>query len=203
MKNNIGDMDLRDQPGKREHILFAASKLFSERGFSNVSIRDICEQSDVTPPTVYYYFGNKERLFEEVIFLNLSLKEFQDRLLQKVSQQQDPQKKLVVFVEHFLTDFPREFFNPGMFLQTTTELYSVSANRVMDEFRMIHATANQIFQEGMDSGLFKKMDSLDITLFFMNVLTAYILSEEHFYQSFDPVQTAPFITDVILHGIIK
>ena len=50
-----------DPPAKRE-ILRAALKLFSERGLSATTIRDIADASGYTNPAMYKHFGGKDEL---------------------------------------------------------------------------------------------------------------------------------------------
>lgn len=51
----------------KDKILDAAEKLFAERGFDAVSLRDITDEARVTLALSSYHFGTKERLFEVVI----------------------------------------------------------------------------------------------------------------------------------------
>jgi AcrR family transcriptional regulator len=62
------------QPGRRERkraatrkaISDAATMLFLERGFDNVSIREVADKADVSPTTVFAHFPQKEALvFDE------------------------------------------------------------------------------------------------------------------------------------------
>jgi AcrR family transcriptional regulator len=50
-----------DSPAKRE-ILRGALKLFSERGLTATSIRDIAEESGYTNPALYKHFAGKDEL---------------------------------------------------------------------------------------------------------------------------------------------
>ncbi len=50
----------------RERILDAAEKLFAERGFHGVSIRDVTGIAEVDVALVAYHFGNKQGLLETV-----------------------------------------------------------------------------------------------------------------------------------------
>lgn len=54
----------------RQTILACALQLFAARGYDAVSISDIVEQAGVTKPTLYYFFGSKEGLFEELLRVN-------------------------------------------------------------------------------------------------------------------------------------
>jgi len=51
----------------RVRILDEAKKLFRQKGYMAVSINDITEAVGVTKPTLYYYFGDKENLYADVL----------------------------------------------------------------------------------------------------------------------------------------
>ena len=51
----------------RERILRAANDLFAKQGFSRVSMRVVANAAGVTKPALYYYFKDKEALFEECL----------------------------------------------------------------------------------------------------------------------------------------
>jgi AcrR family transcriptional regulator len=50
----------------KQTILNKALQLFSVKGFEGVSVSELTEAAGITKPTLYYYFGNKEGLFEAV-----------------------------------------------------------------------------------------------------------------------------------------
>lgn len=52
--------------GSRETILAAAAELFAERGFKQVTIRDIAARADLSPAMVMKCGGSKEELFYRV-----------------------------------------------------------------------------------------------------------------------------------------
>lgn len=49
------------------HILQVAARLFSSRGYDATSVREIVEAAGVTKPTLYYHFGSKQGLAEELL----------------------------------------------------------------------------------------------------------------------------------------
>jgi len=53
-------------PDTRERIFRAAERLFAERGFDGVSVRDIVQAADVNLAAVSYYFGSKSELWLQV-----------------------------------------------------------------------------------------------------------------------------------------
>lgn len=50
----------------REKLIQSAERLFAERGFDGVSVRDIANEANVNSALVGYYFGGKEGLLAEV-----------------------------------------------------------------------------------------------------------------------------------------
>ena len=51
----------------RQRLLDAGLKLFANRGYAGTSVLDITEEAKVTKPTLYYYYGNKEGLFQALV----------------------------------------------------------------------------------------------------------------------------------------
>jgi TetR/AcrR family transcriptional regulator len=56
------------EPGKpdghiREQLMRAALTLFTHRGYSATTVRELVAEAGVTKPVLYYYFGSKEGLF--------------------------------------------------------------------------------------------------------------------------------------------
>ena len=62
----------RDGDDNRAGILTAAARLFAERGFANVSVRDIAEAAGVTHPLIYYHWRSKQELLAAVLDLDQS-----------------------------------------------------------------------------------------------------------------------------------
>jgi len=58
---------LRRGPLTRSQILDASLKLFSDRGFTRTSVRDIAQAAGITDAAIYYHFASKRELFEALI----------------------------------------------------------------------------------------------------------------------------------------
>ena len=93
----------------RRQLLEAAGAVFAEVGFRDATVREICRRANANIAAVNYHFGDKERLYTEV------LRYSQQRALQKfpllldVSPNAAQEKKLRAFVESLL----RRIFDTG------------------------------------------------------------------------------------------
>ena len=61
----------RTRDVKREAVIRAAARAFSQHGYHNTSIDEIAAALNVTKPTIYYYVANKEQLLLECILTGL------------------------------------------------------------------------------------------------------------------------------------
>src|ERR1700741_2365822 len=61
----------REKPSEdletRSRLLQAGARLFAERGFARVTVRDICTKADANVAAVNYHFGGKDGLYQAVM----------------------------------------------------------------------------------------------------------------------------------------
>ncbi len=60
-----GRRRLRERALKREAVIHAAARAFSERGYHNTSLDDLAASLEVTKPTLYLYVPSKEAILFE------------------------------------------------------------------------------------------------------------------------------------------
>ena len=81
----------------RNEILDAALKLFSEKGFHNVSMQEIAAEAEFAIGTLYKFFDTKEDLYKSLV---LRLAEtFHARLASVLDAQADEMEKLRNYIE--------------------------------------------------------------------------------------------------------
>jgi AcrR family transcriptional regulator len=56
----------RDEDGTRDRILRTAERLFADRGFNGVPVRELAAAAQVNIASIAYHFGSKEGLLSEV-----------------------------------------------------------------------------------------------------------------------------------------
>jgi len=80
----MGDLKKNLNSNTRKKIFQVSARLFAEKGYNGVSMREISEHSGVTKPTIYYYFQNKEGIYtalvEKGLFDAIRVMEKVDRL---------------------------------------------------------------------------------------------------------------------------
>jgi TetR/AcrR family transcriptional regulator, cholesterol catabolism regulator len=64
--NALGSGRSRRSHRTRDRIVTAAARLFERNGYDATSMDDIAEEANITKPTVYYHFANKEALYTTI-----------------------------------------------------------------------------------------------------------------------------------------
>lgn len=90
------------RPDRKAAILLAAEKLFAQRGYHAVTIRQIADEAAVPLALVGYYYGHKQALFE-AIFAHWN-DTIEERLqeLKRARRTSDPDERLVLIVRAFV-----------------------------------------------------------------------------------------------------
>lgn len=73
---------------QRAEILQTALRLFSEKGYHNVSMHDIAKEAEFGMGTLYKYFNNKEELYKALI--NEAAEKWRHALIQALEQGRNP-----------------------------------------------------------------------------------------------------------------
>lgn len=148
----------------RERILDVSLDLFSQNGYSAVSIRDICKQVQIKESSIYYHFKNKQAIFDEL------LKQFQNKatgmmthlesLLPTISEPLGSNSFMEVcnhFFENYLMD---DFCNKVMRLMLIEQFSNEKVKIAYDRWMFTEPLKFQssIFDALMEMGVIKKSD---------------------------------------------
>jgi AcrR family transcriptional regulator len=83
---------------RRASILDTAERLFAERGYDLVTVRDIAAAAGVTHPLIYYHWGSKRDLLGAVLERN------QRRVRSLTADLTDPREAILAIIENYLAE---------------------------------------------------------------------------------------------------
>jgi AcrR family transcriptional regulator len=159
---------------KREDILDVAEKLFAEQGFEAISIREISKSADINIAMVSYYFGSKEKLYEEVVNRKLISS---DLIIKHIEKYEAYQEKLFAIVDLFINKFfeRRDFQNiifREMAMNQRTGMAELITTRLHQNFSVI----SDVIQKGIKYKEFKKVDVELTVMTIIGVVKTYTTS---------------------------
>ncbi len=91
---------------REEQLVTIAANLFAQKGYEGTSLRDIAEQAGITKAALYYWFPEKEALFQRVVAGRMAA--LVERVAEAVAAAGTPVEKIRAFLlcsaEHIDTD---------------------------------------------------------------------------------------------------
>ncbi len=93
----------------RDALLHAAGEVFAEVGFHAATVRDICRRAGANVAAINYHFGDKERLYVEVLRYAMNEANARHPFDGGINPAAPPAERLRAFVRNFLA----RLFDPG------------------------------------------------------------------------------------------
>lgn len=149
----------------KQKILDVSLDLFSQKGFSAVSIRDICAQVNIKESSVYYHFKNKQAIFDELLHrFEQVATDMMVRLEQSLSVQSCSMEKPFcqtvcdTFFENYFMD---DFCNKIMRLLLIEQFGNSEVQKIYDcwMFEKPLEFQSKVFYTLMEIGILSKTDS--------------------------------------------
>lgn len=183
----------------RENIINAASIAFSKYGYKKTTLDDIASFTNVSKTGMYYYFKNKEEVFNEVIKKEAS--KMQEYLSEMINQENTPIDKVFAYVDGRMS-----------FLERISNYYSALKNDLFEQLGAIYNNREEfdkieiselikILDEGVKKGDFYIEDTHGTALTIMITLKSL---EIPFFGTDKPMDYKKHIdklTYLILYGI--
>lgn len=175
MKGHTPHNPWQPERSKRDAILSSAYKTFAEYGYANTKIETIAERAGVGKGTVYLYFASKEDLFRQMVkeLVERHLGALRDRLFGKGS----PRERLrALFETHMmlLADRPYPFYLHGRdvgFVDETLRTW------MREQKRLFVADLEKVVQEGIRSGVFRRVDARSAAVWLFTLLGVALLED--------------------------
>ncbi|HPC87038.1 MAG TPA: TetR/AcrR family transcriptional regulator [Smithellaceae bacterium] len=138
----------------RRQILDASLPLFARKGYAATSVREILDAAGITAPTLYYYFGNKEGLYLNLMqthcaMIDEALSAYTDDAVgatQRLKNLVDKIFQLVIEDKDFFRLMFADYYGPS---ESAPYCDYISCHV------KFHAAIRKILEEGMRSGEFQ------------------------------------------------
>ncbi|MBL8338866.1 MAG: TetR/AcrR family transcriptional regulator, partial [Rhodoferax sp.] len=159
-KSEPADLTVLPDPldNRESQLLAIARRLFAQRGFDRTSLRDIAEEARITKAALYYYFPNKDALYERVVVESLQM--LVDTISAELARAKTPTERVHAFMEASadFMDEHRDQWNAGSnaFWQGPQNERRLMALQLRDTYEKM---LRQCITDGIDSGAFRPVDA--------------------------------------------
>lgn len=153
----------------KQQILYVALDLFSKRGYSAVSIRDIGKIVGIKESTIYYHFENKQDIFQELLKLfeqitNEKPEKFNTELdkIKKIEKEAFINVGIGILTNYLLQEQILKFIRMLMIEQHVNDEAATLYKRILFEFPIKHNS--EVFQTLIEREYFRNADADYIAL---------------------------------------
>ena len=184
----IYERQLRDRERRRQQIIAASKRVFVSKGIK-ATVKDIAEEAELSPGTLYIYFKNKDELYAS---LSIRLLKHLNLRLQRVKElrEQPLERKLRAVREALCEAYA---IDPPVFitlshLQASETLDNISAElleQIMSLLRQSLGSLTDIFADEMGAGGIQDHDPRQLALILWALFAGLVLWEES-KRSLDP-----------------
>jgi len=193
-KNKLSRKE-REYLRHRQEILQVALKLFSRKGFHNVSMHEIAEKSEFAVGTLYKFFSNKEDLYNALILEVSNV--FHSSLMAALATSGDELEKIRACVEAKIKVFLDNLDYVRLYLAETRGAgFNVKAGLDTDikvSYEEFVKKLARVFESGIKKGLFKKFDSYLLAVALNGISNAFL------FQHLECPDAHPFDADLIIN----
>ena len=177
----IQERKQRERERRRQQIIVAAKRVFTEKGFNKATIEDIARNAELSPGTLYLYFKNKEELYAS---LSLRILQYLAIRVEHVKNETDlgPLEKLDALMNAMYDVYE---FDPliliNMFhLQSSETLKNLSPT-LLDELneltRKSIGTIAELFEDGIKKNIFPDQHPMALADIFWSMFSGVVLLE--------------------------
>ncbi|MCF6246204.1 MAG: TetR/AcrR family transcriptional regulator [Desulfobacula sp.] len=153
----IHERKQREKEQRRQEIIVAARKIFSQKGFNTATMEEIASEAELSPGTLYLYFKNKEELHTSLsieILKRLTV-EIQKVVKQDISVEEKIDRFRDVFVEIY--DYDSNILINLFHLQSGETLKNLSEDvlhQIKEHSALAHGAIIDVVKEGIELGIF-------------------------------------------------
>ena len=153
----IKERKAREREMRRQQIMVAARRVFTQGGFEKSTMEDIAREAELSPGTIYLYFKSKDELYASLClrvlrFINVKV----DHVVSDASLDYEAKQKALLAAIQEVYDYDPLILNNMFHLQSSDTLKSLSPE-LMNEINALSRSALQamagMFAVGIENEL--------------------------------------------------
>lgn len=193
-------MTVAQKPDRKEQVLKAAARRFSERGYHGTSMQDLAKDLGILRGSIYAHIDSKEEILFEIVDSGAT------RFLERMTAVRDaggtPAETVQRAIAAHITTVAEHLEASTVFLNDWRHLSPESRSIIESKRDQYERLVTQIIEEGVASGAFRR--DLDVRFAALLVLSTV----NWVYQWFDPqgpleaTQVAEVFSEMILNGFL-
>ena len=192
---------------RRQEILDAAEKLFSQKGFKGTTTKDLAARAGVHEAVLFRYFKSKHDLYQATLELKISRNRHSAlEQMEQSAKSRDDRRFFEALAMGLLKRFEEDPSIPRLILYSALEHHEPAKVTTERQLRVEQPTLDYISKR-MREGAFRKMDPNHAVFAFGAMLFGYIVRQQILgmskHKSHDRRKIARDFVTIFLEGMLK
>lgn len=188
-------MNRRSALKSKENIKKAALEAFLKYGYNGASMRMIANEAGISVGGLYLYFKNKEELC--LFLIKEKMDDFSENVRKVLNDIKDPVEAVLRYIQMSI-DYAKKH-KEFIITHSKEHGFTFGSDIKKEFFEKQKILIRNIIQQGIDKGLFKPLDALEVTKVIMGVIRGYILS---IVMDPDNLYSPKYCCELILKGLL-
>ncbi len=155
---------------RKDQIVQATVECITKYGYHNFSMQDVARAAGVSKGIIHYYFLNKDDLMMSV--LDKVAGDIEKTLSKEMQKSTGPKNKLEIFIDvsFDVVRSTKEYYQVNMDFWTQINQKEEVRGVIAAHYGKFRETAAQVIREGVDGGVFKKVDPKEMSVIILGML---------------------------------
>ncbi len=189
-------------PGSRDALLAAASLEFALHGFAGASVDDIAGRAGINKAMIYYHFGSKQGLYEEV--LRAVFASMGERTAAIAGSSAGAEEKIAAFVAAIGAEADARPHLPPIMMREMAEGARHLDRDTLRLMARVFLNLRRILEQGARAGVFRRVDPFSTYLRVMSPIIFFrasrpvraAMSRENILEGAEALDDDRFATDL-------
>lgn len=178
----IQERKQREREMRRQQIMVAAKRVFTEKGYEKSTMEDIAKEAELSPGTLYLYFRSKDELYASLClrvlrYINIKV----DHVVNDTESSYEKRQQDLLEAMYDVYEYDPMILNNMFHLQSSDTLKSLSPELV-DEINMLARQALRsmagMFEDGIKGGRILQKNPLALADIVWSLFSGIVLWEE-------------------------
>ena len=192
---------------RRQEILDAAEKLFSQKGFKGTTTKDLAAKAGVHEAVLFRHFSSKHDLYDATLELKISRNRNSAlEQMERSAKSRDDRAFFEALATGLLTRFEEDPSIPRLILYSALDRHEPPKVTTERQLRVEQPTLDYISKR-MRDGAFRRMDPNHAVYAFGAMLFGYIVRQQILgmsrHKTHDRIKIAKDFVTIFLEGMLK
>lgn len=195
----------REREQHVNYVLEVAERMFANKGFFRVTMRELAEKAEFALGTIYSFFKGKRDLYDQL--LERKVTQFVSLITERVSQEREPRRMVEKFIEGKLAFLHENLAFARLYFAETRAPHLLGEPplglRLQRKYSLVVRDLTNIFKQGISQGTFVKAEPGALAIAVDGITNAFALRWLRGSSPPSPKADVEAAKQVFLKGVLK